>query len=286
LLALSLPPCGTVLSAQTTANCTYSHFAYPGTETILTAASGVNKWGTIVGTAQNQRNGVFSFFRYTNGSFSPYQHKSQNTQLNHRNDNGDTVGFYIDTNSSKHGLLLSENKTPTTIDYPGAKDTVLTGINKWGTIVGYYTDNSGHYRGFKRRPNGKFQAVSIPNITDLRPMDINDSGVISGATGQGGPIHVHGFWLSGSNWLIVDDPDYPSGSTELLGMNNRREYVGDAYDSNGTAHPIRLIGNSSFENLDVPNAVEGSAEDISDSNIVVGAATFKGSQQAFVAQCQ
>ncbi|HEY7353089.1 MAG TPA: hypothetical protein VH596_10035 [Terriglobales bacterium] len=52
------------------------------------------------------------------------------------------------------------------------------------------------------------------------------------------------------------------------------------------AHPIRLIGNSSFFNLNVPNAVEVSAEDISDSNIVVGGATFKGSQEAFVAQCQ
>jgi hypothetical protein len=284
LLALALP-CGTVLSAQTTANCTYSHFAYPGTETILTDASGINKWGTIVGVVQNQRNGTFSFFRYADGSFTPYQHRSQDTQLNHRNDNGDSVGFYFD-GSRRHGLLLTDNKTPKTIDYPGATDTTLTGINRWGTIVGYYTDSSRHLKGFKRWSNGKFQPVTIPNFTDLRPMDINDSGVISGATGLGGPIHVHGFWLSGSTWQIVDDPDYPEGSTELLGMNNEREYVGDAYDSNGTAHPIRLVGNSSFSTLNVPNAVEASASDISDSNIVVGGATFKGSQQAFVAQCQ
>jgi hypothetical protein len=117
-------------------------------------------------------------------------------------------------------------------------------------------------------------------------MDINDRGVISGATGMGGPIHVQGFWLSGSNWLIVDDPGYPSG-TELMGMNNRNEFVGDAYDSNGTAHAILLIGNSSFFDLKVPNAVESVAEDINDSNVVVGLATIPGGgDQAFVAQCQ
>jgi len=285
LLALILL-CGTLLSAQSTANCTYSRFAYPGTQTILTWASGLNKWGSIVGTAQTQSTGVIGYIRYADGSFKSYQVNGHPTQFYHRNDNGDTVGFYIDSNNRKRGLLLSDTNKQTTIDYPGAKDTVLTGINKYGTIVGYHTDSSGHFKGFKRWSNGTFQAVAIPNITDLRPMDINDNGVISGATGQGGPVHVHGFWLSGSTWQIVDDPEYPNGSTELLGMNNRREYVGDAYDSNGTAHAILLIGNSSFYNLDVPNAVAASAEDISDSNIVVGGGTFKGSEQAFVAHCQ
>ena len=191
--------CGN-LCAQSTLNCTYALFKYPGTRTTSTAANGVNKYGTIVGTAQDQTGAVFGFIRYANGSF---------------------------------------------------------------------------------------QAVTIPNTTDLRPMDINDSGVISGATGAGGPIHVHGFWLSGSNWLIADDPDYPSGSTELMGLNNRNEFVGDAYDSNGTAHPILLIGNSSFFDLKVPNAVESVAQDISDSNVVVGFATIPGGgDQAFAAQCQ
>jgi len=280
--------CGNVC-AQSSLNCTYAVFKYPGTRTTSTAAHGVNKWGTIVGTAQDQTGAVFGFIRYSNGSFQRYQvHGSWSTQFFRRNDNGATVGFYIDSNTGrKHGLLLS-GSTLTTIDYPGALDTVVTGINQWGTMVGYYTNSSsGHFKGFKRWSNGSFQAVTIPNTTDLRPMDINDRGVISGATGMGGPIHVQGFWLSGSNWLIVDDPDYPSGSTELMGMNNRNEFVGDAYDSNGTAHAILLIGNSSFFDLKVPNAVESVAEDINDSNVVVGLATTPGGgDQAFVAQCQ
>src|SRR5207248_8461199 len=154
--------CGRLLSAQSTANCTYSRFAYPGTQTILTWASGLNKWGSIVGTAQTQSTGVLGYIRYADGSFKSYQVNGHPTQFYHRNDNGDTVEFYIDSNNRKRGLLLSDSNKQTTI---------------------------------------------IPNMTDLRPMDINDGGVISGATGQGGPIHVHGFWLSGSTWQIVDDPE-------------------------------------------------------------------------------
>ncbi len=203
------------------------------------------------------------------------------------NDNGATVGFYIDsTTGRKHGLLLS-GSTLTTIDYPRSMNTVLTGINKWGTTVGYYLDSSGHYKGFKRWSNGGFQAVTIPNTPDLRPIDINDNAVIDGTIGVGGPINVHGFWLSGSNWLIVDDPDYPPSSTELSGLNNRQEYVGAAYDSNGAAHAILLIGNSNFYNLHVPNAVESYAGDINGSSVIVGNAKISGGgTQAFVAQCQ
>src|SRR5436309_1668499 len=146
--------CGT-LCAQSTANCTYALFKYPGTTTVSTAANGVNKYGTIVGTAQDQTGNVFGFIRYSNGSFKRYAVSgSFNTQFFHRNDNGATVGFYQSaSNGRKHGLLLS-GSTLTTIDYPGATDTVLTGINRWGTIVGYYTDSTRHFKGFKRWSGG------------------------------------------------------------------------------------------------------------------------------------
>jgi hypothetical protein len=53
---------------------------------------------------------VFGFIGYANGSFTRYQvNGSWSTQFFHRNDNGATVGFYIDsTTGRKHGLLLSD----------------------------------------------------------------------------------------------------------------------------------------------------------------------------------
>jgi hypothetical protein len=277
--------------AQSTAPCTYTLFKYPGTRTVSTVANGINKYGTIVGTAQDQTGITFGFIRYSNGTFKRYAVSgSYNTEFFHRNDSGATVGFYQSPAGRKHGLLLM-GSTLTTIDYPGAFDTVLTGINRWGTIVGYYTTSTAaHFRGFKRYSGGGFATVSIPNYSDIMPMDINDSGVIDGFLGAAGPVNVHGFWLWQSNWQILDDPDYPPSTTGMNGIADGQSYVGQAFDSNGTAHAIWLQGNSSYFNLVVPGAVESFAGDIFSSttaNIIVGGATISGGgDQAFIARCQ
>src|SRR5690242_17596045 len=128
--------CGTLVYAQTTEPCTYTLFKYPGTSTVSTSANGINSYGTIVGTAQDQTGVTFGFVRYSNGGFKRYSVPgAYNTQLFHRNDSGATVGFYQSASGPKHGLLVS-GSTLTTIDYPGATSTVLTGINKFGSIVG------------------------------------------------------------------------------------------------------------------------------------------------------
>jgi hypothetical protein len=280
------------VQAQTAEPCTYTLFKYPGTRTTSTAANGINKYGTIVGTAQDQTGITFGFVRYSDGSFKRYAVSgSYNTEFFHRNDNGVTVGFYQSAAGGKHGLLLS-GSTLSTIDYPGAIDTVLTGINKWGSIVGYYTDSTGHFKGLKRYSSGGFAKVSIPNYSDIMPMDITDSGVIVGTLGAGGPIGIHGFWLSGANWQILDDPDYPPSSTGLNALRGG-VYVGQAFDSNGTGHAIQLVGNSSnsfYSNFVVPGAVESFAGDVLHGtyfNTIVGGAKISGAgDQAFIAVCQ
>jgi len=281
--------CGT-LRAQSSAPCSYTLFKYPGTTIGSTWANGINRYGTIVGVAQDQTGSVFGFVRYSNGSFKRYAVPgAYNTQFFHRNDSGATVGFYQSASGPKHGLLLSGSKL-ITIDYPGAKSTVLTGINRWGSIVGFYTDSTGHLRGFKRYPSGGFSAVSIPNHANIMPMDINDNGVIAGILGMGGPTGIHGFLAWQNNWVILDDPAYPPSSTGLNGIGNGGHSVGEAFDSNGTGHAIWLMGTSNYFNLAVPGAVESFAGDIFQSttaNVIVGGATVSGGgDQAFVAQCQ
>ena len=288
--ALVLLSLGTRVYAQTTEPCTYTLFKYPGTRTTSTSANGINQYGTIVGSAQDQTGTVFGFIRYSNGSFKRVAVSGgYNTQLFRRNSSGTTVGFYQSASGRKHGLVLS-GSTLKTVDYPGATDTVLTGINKWGTIVGYYTTSTGgHFKGFKRYSSGGFATVSIPNHSDIMPMAISDNGVIVGTLGAGGPVGIHGFTYYQCNWQIYDDPDYPAGSTGLKGGANGL-FVGEAFDSNGTGHAIQLVGNSSYSNFVVPNAVESYAGDIlhgTFTNVVVGGATISGGgNQAFIGQCQ
>lgn len=290
LLALVLL-CGSLLYAQSTAPCTYTLFKYPGTQIIQTWANGVNKYNTVVGVAQDQTSGAFGFIRYSNGTFKRYAVAgSGNTQFIHRNDSGATVGFYQSASTQrKHGLLLS-GSTLTTIDYPGAFDTVLTGINKYGTIVGYYTNSTGgHFKGFKRYSGGGFATVSIPNYSDIMPMDINDSGVITGTLGAGGPVGIHGFWWWQGNWQVLDDPNYPPSTTGMNGLGRGQSFVGQAFDSSGTGHAIWLMGNSNYFNLNVPNAIESFAGDIfagTTAVVIVGGVTVPGASEGFIAQCQ
>jgi len=55
---------------------------------------------------------------------------------------GQIVGQYSDANAVLHGFLLSQGSF-TTIDYPGAIDTRLTGINPEGQIVGQDNASNG-----------------------------------------------------------------------------------------------------------------------------------------------
>lgn len=136
---------------QTTASCTYQTFQYPGSSHTL--ASGINRYGTIVGTVDNldSRGNIveFGFIRFSDGSFQKINAPgSIRTRLNRRNASGATVGQYLNANGN-HGFLVS-GSTFMTIDHPGGNNTNLTGINQWGTTVGYYFNSSGHAIGFKR----------------------------------------------------------------------------------------------------------------------------------------
>ncbi len=250
LLAVALLCASTLSIAQSPAPCNYTLFKYPGTTIIDTTARGINRWGTIVGWAQDQANGVWGFTRYADGSFKRFKvFGSGSTQFFRRNANGATVGFYVDgTNLHDHGLLLV-GSTLTTIDYPGAANTVLT-------------------------------------ATDTMPMDINDSGIIVGSVGAGGPINVRGFVLANGKYTYVDDPFVAVGSTVLTDINASGMIVGESFDSNGTAKGFRLK-NGTFENLIVPGSIESDASGINDSGVIVGSATISGAgNQSYIAQCQ
>src|SRR5262249_24738663 len=76
-----------------------------------------------------------------------------------------------------HGFLL-EKGVFTTIDYPGAEDTVPKGINILGQIVGFWGDGE-HGHGFLLTRNG-FETIDFPGVTDSGSTAINPRGQIVG----------------------------------------------------------------------------------------------------------
>jgi hypothetical protein len=64
--------------------------------------------------------------------------------INGINDRGQLVGYYNKGEFSDEGFIYSKGHY-TTVDYPGASQTVLQGINDAGQIVGWYVDDTANH---------------------------------------------------------------------------------------------------------------------------------------------
>lgn len=96
------------------------------------------------------------------------------------NDAGQIVGSFTDTGSSiQHGFLDSGGLF-TTIDVPGAAQTVVDGINDAGQVVGYYSTGFGGISHGFLYVNGIFTTIDFPGALGTQLFDINDAGQIVG----------------------------------------------------------------------------------------------------------
>jgi hypothetical protein len=114
-----------------------------------------------------------------------------------------------------HGFLYS-NGAFSTIDLLGQYG--LDGINDAGQIVGY----SGLLN-----PNGVVTPLQIPGVSGPK-LNINNAGVIAGsyvdATGMG-----RGFLYADGVLMPIDAPGaQPPYGTEITGINNQNDAVGNA----------------------------------------------------------
>jgi len=124
-------------------------------------AYGINDNGEIVGTYLDTNNVyhgfVISVASFIGGGFPIYTTLNdplgtKGTHVTGVNNNGDIVGYYLDSKHVKHGFV-DIGGTFTTLDDPHAghakgEGTEALGINDSGEIVGIYIDSSGHHHGF------------------------------------------------------------------------------------------------------------------------------------------
>ena len=83
-----------------------------------------------------------------------------------------------------------------TVDYPGADDTKLRGIDNWGRITGNFTNYSdGIEHGFIKDARG-FHQVDYPGSTSTDVSNINDFGVAVGDYSDPDVGNVHAFCCS------------------------------------------------------------------------------------------
>ena len=265
-------------NAQTKANCTFHLFNAPGTP------AGVNDYGTTVGAAvYNSAGATKGFIRYSNGTVSYFNApNAQRTFFTARNNAGVTVGGYWlpsqVTPVPGAGLILN-GSTFTSVKYPNAVNTELTGINKYNSAVGVAVDSNYQSHAFKRYSNGSFVTLQYPGAQDTSPSAINDHGTIVG-TAAG-----HGFIYHGGTWAKVVYPQAPNiNGTELLGISNNDVIVGQAGSSPPTSF---LYANGVFKIILGPNSSNTQVQGISGDGLITGIAYINGvsAGRGFLATC-
>jgi hypothetical protein len=254
------------------------------------AASGINNRSVVVGAAPQSDGSIAGYVRYWNGAIRKYVDPNAApptdwTFLTKRNALGVTVGWYRDANQNAHGLLLSGSGMRT-LDYPGAVETILLGINKWNTVVGYWGlgDFSQPYDGFQMLKNGTVTTIAAPGAMQTNPASISDGGVIVGwyvpRLAQP-PFPDHGFVLANGVYKKVNYPN--AQRTFLNDINSSGVIAGSWYNtSNGNSGGFLYV-NGRFKNVFGPEGETTAIDGINDNGYVTGTIS---DGRSFIAQCQ
>jgi hypothetical protein len=272
--------------AQTKATC--DHWTFFKTF----SASGINRWNTVVGSAQESGGGtglppVSGYIRWANGGVQKYKFPgATETHFSKRNASGVTVGD-VDFD---HGLIVT-GSSATTIDFPGAPQTMLTGINKWDSMVGTYQYNDDadfgpEWTGFKMWKNGSFAPINAPGALNTNPTSISDTGTVVGwyeASAEAVPFAAdpsHGFVLANGVYKTVSYPN--AFRTSLNDVNSAGVIVGSWVSPDAGNAGGFLFVNGKFKDVLTPGGESTEVNGINDSGYVTG--TYSGG--SFIAHCQ
>jgi len=108
------------------------------------------------------------------------------TEIRAVNDDGDTVGLYLDHNCAEHGFLRTSSGEFVTIDPNGSTNTEARGINNSGQITGWFEDQNGGNHAFIATPQPRCQVDFQRSITSF-------AGGPPSADGQ--PTSMNGLFL-------------------------------------------------------------------------------------------
>jgi len=255
------------------AQLTFTSIDFPGGT--LTTTRGINNNGDIVGSYRITPPRHALLIRAA--SYVPLAPTSvlgtNFSEAFKSNDSGDVVGDFIGDDGFTHGFLLNDAGI-TTLDFPGASDTIAFGINESGTVAGYWDllDAFGNliaYHGFTWR-SGIFSEVDFPGAIDTGVTGINAAGDLVGFwdTGVASPIG-HGFVFSHGTFTSFDVPVTGATVTQANDINASGQIVGTYIDANGLLHGF-LMGRGAFSTIDFPGAGQTSAWGINSAGQIVG----------------
>lgn len=247
----------------------YTTVDFPGA-VATTLNGGPDPQGTAVGSWTDAANVTHGFTLSKKGVFTSFDPPgSTATTPNFITPQRDIVGGYLDSAGASHGFILSGG-TYTTVDFPGAAGTVLTGRNPSGEMAGQEcvvaSCASGVTHSFTVSKKGVFTSFDPPGAVSSLAANVNPSGTVVGAyTDSGGA--THGYMLYHGTFATIN---FPGATLTFAGANNPSgDVVGEEIDAANVAHSF-LLSNGVFTSFDPPGATLSDASGINPGGTIVG----------------
>lgn len=162
--------------------------------------------------------------------------------------------------------------TYTTIAYPGAAQTVVSGINASGTVAGTYTDSSGNTHAFTWSA-GKFTTIASPSGYSINAAGINDAGSVTGAYQDASGFSVGYIYSKGALATITSD----GNESTMFAINTAGEAVGSTSTYLSQVTDFSYLNGTTKTFFATPYNPAPSG--INDSGSVVGNYTLNGGRR-------
>lgn len=230
---------------------------------------GINNEGIIAGYfgsgAQGQPNkGYLLSPRYRQHDYLNENFPgSVQTQVTGLNDNGITVGFWSDQNTSSqmndnYGFYAKDGRFHE-VNFPTSDNATppvnqLLGVNDSDVAVGFYNDAAGNSHGYTYDIRSHtFTEVDVPGAMSTTTAAINNRGDLAGfETDANG--NVDGFLMRRDG--TVTTLDYPGAvMTSALGVNDSDEVVGVYQNADMSMHGFTWTPNGGYQTVDDPDGV-------------------------------
>ncbi len=266
-------------AGQPKASCTITPFSAPSGYT-LTMVNGIDDSGTVVGELQDQNSNWVAFSRDASGKFTIFKvPNSGMTWFSHRS-GGVNVGSYLDNAipPAVHGLA-QQGADYTTINYPKATYTWVSGINNSGTVVGNYLKGT-LSKGFQLK-NGKYTSIAHSGASTTVPEAISDDGTVVGSYTDS---QTHGFIWKAGKFTVVDHPKSVYG-TELRDVNTAGIMVGNYMSADRTWGFI--YKNNTFYSVVYTGAKSASVGGLNNNGVIAGQLFYTlKNQPGYTAVCK
>lgn len=245
---------------------------------------GINSSGRIAGYFGSGQKGHPNMGYVVSPGYGQGNFRNENfpgaaqTQVTGIDNNGDTVGFWVDDQGANHGFYALPGAKPHTVDFPTNDNATprvdqLLGINDSGIAVGFYTDGKGTNHGFAYNiAKHHAKPIHVAGDSNVTAAGVNSANDVAGfATNSGGTTEAFLLRSDGKLYRL----SFPGASaTQAFGVNDGDEVVGDYTVGSGnsaTTHGFVWAPGFGFQTVEDPNGVGATTiNGVNDRGTLVG----------------